>query len=483
MEKHLTHLSEGLKLPEESRERIRAQLASQAVQKEAIPVKKKTLRLCGPLLAAALSASLMVSALAIELTVGWENFLGQTPQEAVTAVGACAVTGDYTLTLQEAITDDTGTAFLLALTRNDGEPIEGDPQLDGNIYRWDVRVDGQAPGRTMGVPQKSIRSEDGKAVYYCLEFQRMDTDAESLAGRRISFLCDGVVDMAWSEEELALTRETVSLAPLAQIPCQLDMECSEAFRGKNEPALLSLVAESSSQASIPLTRLGPGTAQVSAVLFSKDGCPMVAVSNPDRPIRQGQFLTVSCDAVALTDTRTGARWDFPNSIRRGDENGFYLSAFQDCPLTAEDLPYVEVTVRYQTDKILSDQPVALSFSAVADQQREAALDRNIDFCFGSSSCSVHVATAKVSALRLRLNIDHIDRWVKKKDGAASTRWEVMYKDGSRTTLQIISLHPCDETQAVGWIDLEAQNEDGDRRLIDPDQVTAILLDGSEIPLD
>ena len=54
------------------------------------------------------------------LTVGWDSFLGRTPAEGVTAVGERAVTGEYTLTLQEAIVDDEGAAFLLALTRNDG---------------------------------------------------------------------------------------------------------------------------------------------------------------------------------------------------------------------------------------------------------------------------------------------------------------------------------------------------------------------------
>lgn len=69
----------------------------------------------------------MVGAFAVELTVGWESFLGRIPREAVTDVGVSAVTGDYTLTLQEAIVDDSGAAFLLALTRNDGGCWRGTP--------------------------------------------------------------------------------------------------------------------------------------------------------------------------------------------------------------------------------------------------------------------------------------------------------------------------------------------------------------------
>ena len=126
MDKHWENLSENLKLSEESRERIRAQLATQPIQQEVIS-KKKALYLRAPLVAAALTAALVVTALAVELTVGWENFLGHTPKEAVTSVGVSAVTGDYTLTLQESIVDKDGAALLLALTRNDGGVLEGEP--------------------------------------------------------------------------------------------------------------------------------------------------------------------------------------------------------------------------------------------------------------------------------------------------------------------------------------------------------------------
>lgn len=69
MEKHWTHLSAGLKLSDESRERIRTQLASQPIQQEVIPMRKKTLYLHGVLIAAALCVVLTITALAVSPTL------------------------------------------------------------------------------------------------------------------------------------------------------------------------------------------------------------------------------------------------------------------------------------------------------------------------------------------------------------------------------------------------------------------------------
>lgn len=66
MERNLKHISEELKLPQESRERIRFQLASYQVKREDIPMKKANLKRCVPLIAAAITVTivLMLSAVA-----------------------------------------------------------------------------------------------------------------------------------------------------------------------------------------------------------------------------------------------------------------------------------------------------------------------------------------------------------------------------------------------------------------------------------
>lgn len=483
MEQHWTHLSDGLKLSDQSRKRIRAQLASQPIQQEVISMKKKTLHWHRVLIAAALCVALAITALAVGLTVEWENFLGRTPREAVTTVGESAVTGDYTLTIQEAIVDDDGAALLLALTRNDGGVIQGDPHLSGNIYNWDVKIDGQFPNMGRDYLQ-SVRSEDGKTVWFCTEFKVQDGTLEdgSLAGHTISFLCKGLVDMARSEEELALTYETVSLAPLAQTVRTLDMSYSDAFGGENEPTLMSLVEELSAQVTVPLTRMEPGAAEVAAVLFAEDGGPVVVVGWHEDRVQQGQFLTNSCVAAALTDTRTGERWGCTGYVRRGQEDDFYLCDFKDCPLTAEDLPYVEATVHYNTDKILSDQPVELTFSANVGRQETMALDEDIAFYY-YGDCAVHITQARLSALRLRLTFDHIDRGeIDLRSSDSNTQWALVEENGTRLLLLDPTIRTDKET-GTGYIDLEARSEAWERRLIDPDQVIALALGDVEIPLD
>lgn len=435
------------------------------------------------LLAACLAAVLAVGAAAVSLTVGWESFLGRTPREAVTPVGASAVTGDYTLTLQESIVDEDGAAFLLALTRNDGGVIEGDPQINGNIYHWDVKVDGAFPNMGMWDHQ-SILSDDGKTAYYCVEFEAQgeEWDTEHVTGKTITFQCDGVADMDWTEEERAMTQETVSLAPLALSAQQVDMSYEDltVFSEKNDE-LCALVAEQASQAAIPLARMASPRVNVSAVLFTKDGLA-VAVGDEEGLYRQGQYLISGGRALCLVDTRTGETWNCDGCVRRGKEAPFFLSLFRDCPLTKADLPYVEVTVCYTAEKVLSDQPVELSFVANVSRQTEVEFDRDVDFRYHGGDCSVHAVGVQASPLRLLLNIDQIDRWLQESGGADYTKWELVNRDGSRTLLKVGGLYPCDETQEIGRIKLVAVNEAGDRRLIDPDQAAALSIGGVEIPL-
>lgn len=432
------------------------------------------------LLAAALCAALAVTALAVELTVGWENFFGRTPKEAVTTVGTSAVTGDYTLTLQESIVDDDGAAFLLALSRSDGQALEGKPEL----YLWDVKLDGEF--RNMGTGgQQPIRSTDGKTIYYCVEIeaQEEERDKARVTGKTITFQCDGVVDMDWSEEELAMTRESVSLAPLAQTVRQLEASREDLYSPDKRKELIPLVEECSAQVAIPLTQPGEGKSQISAILFSSDGQPMVTVDDWSGTIRQGQYLIGHGAAIALTDTRTGEQWGCRGYFRVGDDgNGFYLSYFEDCPITPEDLPYVEVMVGYGIDKILSDQPVELSFSAGEGHQTTVELDEDIAFNY-IGDCTAHVTKASISALRLQLTFDQMERsgWNWEDHKVRETQWALLEKDGTRVLLFSPMIRQ-DEKTGMGYIRLEGVDENNDRRLIDPDQVEALLVGDTVIPL-
>lgn len=480
MEKYWGSLSESLRLSDDSRERIRARLASQPLQGEAISMKKKTMYLRMPLAAALLMVALMGTALAVELTVGWESFLGRTPREAVTPVDVSATTGEYTLTLKETIVDDDGAAFLLALTRTDGGVLEGKPRLEGNLFRWDVEVEGEKPNMSSGA-QQPILSEDGKTLYYCVEFEGQEMGG--LMGKTITFLCRGVADMEWSEEEMEeIRRETVSLAPLAGTARWLEMDRETLYGPGKREELIPLVAELSARAAVPLTKMGEGGAQVSAFLLTGDGHPMVTVDNRRGQVRQGRYLTAYCAAQVLTDTRSGEEWGCTGRTWVGDdEKGFYLCSFDSCPMTVEDLPYLELTASYGAEKVLSDEMVELSFSTSVGRQRVVALDEDIAYNF-YGDCTAHVTGGKISALRISLTVDSMERagwdWT---NSANNTRWALLEKDGGRVFLRPPMIRQDEETGA-GYIRLEGVDENNDRRLIDPDRVAALFIGDTEIPL-
>ncbi len=434
------------------------------------------------LLAACLAVVLAIGAAAVELTVGWESFLGRTPQEAVTPVGVSAVTGDYTITLQESIVDEDGAAFLLALTRNDGGVIEGEPNIWGNNYYASVEVEGDFPNGSSS-RFDPIFSEDRKTVYYCMDMERYG-GKESLAGKTITFRCDGVVDTDWSEEELAMTFETVSLAPLAQTARQVDMSYADMCKGENAQALMEIVGELAAQATIPLTRIDPRYGQICAVFFSSDGCPMVAVKDWNSTVLQGQYLIGYGIATTLTDTRTGEQWKYKSSTQRGEPgNKVQVAVFNGCSFTYEDLPYVEVTVSYSMDKILSDQPVELSFVTGDGYQTTVALDEDITFNY-IGDCTAHVTEARISALRLQLTFDQIERsgWDWENHPQKNTQWTLVNKDGTRLLLFGPMIRQDEETRA-SYIRLEGVDENDNRRLIDPDQAAALVVGNTRIDFE
>lgn len=463
----------ALALGEQGKEEI-----LQAIEKKG-PVKRGIGR--AVLIAAALCAALTVTALAVEFTVGWESFWGRTPKSVVSDVRVSAVTGDYTLTLQEAIVDDDGAAFLLALTRNDGGVLKGEPNLWGNNYYASAEVEGNFPYGSSG-RFDPIFSEDRKTVYYCMDMERYGGE-ESLTGKTITVQCDGVVDTDWSEDELVMTRETVSLAPLAQTARQVDMSYADICKGQNAQAIMEIVGEISAQATIPLTRIDPKRGQVSAVFFSSDGCPVVVVNDWNSTVLQGQYLIGYGIATTLTDTRTGEQWEYKSATKRGEPgNEIQMSVFNGCPLTYEDLPYMEVTVSYSMDKILSDQPVELSFVAGDGYQTTMALDEDIAFNY-IGDCTAHVTGASISALRLELTFDHLERsgWDWENHPQKNTQWALVNKDGTRVLLFPPMIRQDEET-GTGYIRLEGVDENNDRRLIDPDRVDALLIGDIRIPL-
>ncbi len=432
------------------------------------------------LIAAAVAALLAAGALAANLGV-WQRFFRGSGGDAVTPVDVSATTEEYTLTLAESIVNEDEATFLLALTRTDGGVLEGRPSLSGNVLHWDVEVDGGSPN--MGVTyQDPIFSEDGKTVYYCLTFSVDGPgDGKSLIGREITFMCKGVADMDWTEEaEANIRMETVSLASMAETAAVETPQTWEELTAKGFSTQSLEILDQVEDAALPLA-LGDGqAAEVAGVIFTADG-PAVAVNWLTDRCRQDNYLAVEGVPYRLTDTRTGASWGMNGFLRVGDSPETYLSRFPDCPLTAEDLPYLELTVRYQMDKVLSDEPAELSFYARKGGGVTRTVDREVSVDYFSRYEGT-LTDVRISSLGLRLNMEDValTGHVEEHPQSAIVGSLVM-EDGTQWTLRGGGNY-LDTEAGRGHVELRPQDAQGNRVLIDPQAVRTLILGDCELDL-
>lgn len=425
------------------------------------------------LIAACLALLLALGAVAAGLNGAWQRFFYGSVGDNVTQVGASATTGDYTLTLEEAIVDEDGVAFLLALTRTDGGVLEGKPRLSGNVFHWDVQVDGAYPNMGM-TQQEPILSQDGKTIYYCMEFQAESLkEGESLLGREITFVCRGVADMDWTQEELDQVRtETVSLAPMVGAVQEVEQGWDDLFTDvETRMESLRRLAEEMVGRQIPLA-LGDGqVAHVSGVVFTAHG-PAVAVDWLVDRYMEGQYLAVNAFPIRLTNTRTGESWGNSQGVATGTFASVAL--FEDCPLTAEELSYLELTVGYRMEKVLSDERTELTFLAEKGGGVTRELDQMVDY--DDFYYEGRIDRARLSPLGIRLYMKNAGRV-----GSFDLEGRLVMKDGSALSLLLNQLR-IDPDRGQGWVDLTFCNDQGERALIDPAQVKTLVLGECEVEL-
>lgn len=167
MERNFKRISDGLKLPQESRERIRSQLASYEKQTEEIPMKKSTLNnnmtkrkkrrfLPKAVGAIAAAAMLCVSAMAASTGLGGRllEFLGVTTAEQAESLiaGAQVVnrtvedTGS-TLTIREVLGDQDNLYLLLNFTAPEGTALDA---YDYRFGKDTVTLDAQSDWKGIG---------------------------------------------------------------------------------------------------------------------------------------------------------------------------------------------------------------------------------------------------------------------------------------------------------------------------------------------
>lgn len=315
--------------------------------------------------AACLAVMLGAAVGAAGLSDAWRYFFPGVPENAVTELNVSRTHGDYTLTVEDAVADDTGLILLLSLTRTDGAEI--DPDL--RMYFGDMRLestlslDGKPVNTASGGYGSSGRtlSGDGKTLYFMENLSIQGED--HLAGRTLTYEVPALGE--WYEVETA----TLSLETLAEreIPAYAREPETD-----TPTEMGRLLAEQDCDLSIPAVE-GFSGAAVRGALMTEHGLSIAVES-----IHEVRGLTdcINVDAGALIDTRTGARYEaFRGSAAYlPDGTEVWVTSFRDCPLTAEDLPWLELEAEYQIARLATTEPFELSFQVDTSAARTIPLE-------------------------------------------------------------------------------------------------------------
>ena len=367
----------------------------------------------------------------------------------------------------DAVADDSNIMLLLALRRADGGPINPEARLNTNSMDLSLKVDEMLFGRSTDYQLSS----DGKVIYICYENTGIPID-ESILGKPITLSADGVAVTLRDDKGTPRIRcdTPVSLAPLAEAEIP-DFSQSD---GTIQEIVRAAVAQRVT-IPLPMSEQFP-TLTIRGAAMTADGLSLVV--NEER----GTFGDLVCTDVyceALVDTRTGERYEIEAGYGTGleDSSWVMLWFFQECPLTPEDLPYLEVEVSYAIDRILSDKPFSLIFTLDDTSGLLLTLDGELVL----DGLTLHPVELRLSPLELRLSFadDAETAFSLCEDGTApvlhltdGTEIATHWKGGrhlSEDTLPTVSFH--------------AEDADGQRIFINPGQVVSITFGNLEIPVE
>lgn len=441
----------------------------QAISKGA-PARRRRLPRAG-LLAAALVAALVIGAAAAGFSGLWERFFpNPVPQNAVTTIGASQTSGDYTLTLEDAMADDNGVILLLTLSRADGQKIDPAARLSSNFMRaalWTVNSEARG-----GFDRPPLLSEDGKSLRFCFEARSNQLSGfVGLSGKRLTFTVDGVAIPLQSPNSIGVVpEETADLSPLAGLDTlSLSTTSYQDFSMENdmEPARVAIEAQNISLP-LPLDEEFPQYAVLGAVTL-KEGLAVALTLDQGR---NGDRLCTDVMPEALIDTRDGARYDMEQG------SGFALSTgsramlytFRDCPLTAEDLPRLRLEVHYEIDQILSEEPFSITFTPDSGSAMIFQLDKTAEV----AGEQLLIQELRLSALSVNIRFGNPMEAVSNSVRATKTAPVITLKDGGvlSTVWQGGSGGP--DACNVGF---QAQDKNGQRLFLDTEQIASVTLNG------
>lgn len=342
------------------------------------------------LLAAALALFLVISAAAAGVSGLWQYFWpgAHIPSSAVTSPGISQTAGDYTLTLEDVMADDSGIILLLSLSRADGGPIDPDARLSAHTMHADLLADGESFGG--GGMDTPVLSEDGTALFFCCELEDHRLSAgEMLSGKQLTFTADGVAIPLYSDNALGYQpEEAVSLAVLGEL------DIPEYSAGQDAAGLEQVSIPLPLDETFPQYRiLGAAVTENGLGILLSDGT-----------VQNGDLVCGGILPEALVDTRTGETYSLfgGDGVTLSDGTRGALYTFRDCPLTAADLPWLELMVSYQMDKVLSDAPFSLTFTA----DQSAALTLDIQTAVDLNGTALQLTSLRLSALDVSFTADN-----------------------------------------------------------------------------
>lgn len=435
------------------------------------PMPLRPVRRLTALAAVCIVLALAVGAAAVAgISGAWSYFFTQPPEAVVSPVGVSQTVGDYTLTLEDVIMDQTGAVFLLALSRADGGPVDPEAQLECNTMGFDVLIDGVP--MTGGIDREPpVLSEDGKRLYFTMEMQNVSLDGEeNLLGKIITFRADGVGKVP---DELLTGR--ASLAPLASV--ELPRLEGEAL--PNHVVSLDIPAG----AAQALAEQGVDLALSRADLFPQyrimgawlegEELAIVVSQGADGPERAGNLACAGFSVWGLVNGETGVQ--YPVTGGRGFElsDGTWAMAFYCDGAAAGELADLTLSGVYRVDQVLADGPFSLTFQSGDTPGRTLPLSMAME----TEDGTVTLTQLRLSSLGLVL--DFQGGSLGGADALKDDPPVLHFADGSTLEAQLDMGMGSEGSFALSFA---PRDEGGSRIFFDPDQVTHVTYQGVELLL-
>ena len=424
--------------------------------------------------AAVLCALLTIGAAAVGISGAWRYFAPSLPQNAVETVGVSQTAGEYTLTVEEAVVDDSNIMLLLALRRADGGEFPEDTVWYNDAANLQLSVDGQQFG---GFPTSQL-SADRKTLYLCYDSFGYSPIDDSLLGKPLTLTVDCVAVGVPEDDPIREGEDAPApLAPLAEyVP-----DFSELLENGFTYTASKRAVEQGIALPLPLAEQFPiFTIQYAAM--TEYGLEL-AVSTGTCAYGDLVCTGVSCDAVV--DTRTGDRYyDTGGGSSSGvDTKRIFFDGYPIAPIAEEDIPYLEAEVSYDIGRVLSDEPFSLTFTV----EESSGLTIPMEGTITLDDTVYHPVEARLSALELRIYFnDPTVAWSDFFESWGGITPVLHLTDGSELSTRYFGWSKGYGYYGYGtypYVSFHAENADGQRLFLDPGQVVSITFGNLEIPVE